>query len=139
MIKLTDIDSSKTETLYMDGILWYSNPILETIVSSDGRMYNPYTNKYISKNKSGLFTVVLSNKYQTSSKYDNLLSRLLGIPLKKGESFVLIDPSLGYVVENLVTGTPVEYTSKEAILNKIHEMEMMITSLKSMVNQLTDN
>lgn len=138
MIKLTDIDSSKTETLYMDGTLWYSNPILETIVSSDGRMYNPYTNKYISKNKSGLFTVVLSNKYQTSSKYDNLLSRLLGIPLKKGESFVLIDPSLGYVVENLVTGNTVE-TGKEAILNKIHEMEMMITSLKNMVNQLVDN
>lgn len=138
MIKLTDIDSSKTETLYMDGTLWYSNPILETIVSSDGRMYNPYTNKYISKNKSGLFTVVLSNKYQTSSKYDNLLARLLGIPLKKGESFVLIDPSLGYVVENLVTGNTVE-TGKEAILNKIHEMEMMITSLKSMVNQLVDN
>ena len=69
--------------------------------------------------------MVLSNKYQTASKYDNLLSRLLGIPLKKGESFVLIDPSLGYVVENLVTGTLVEYTSKESILNKIYEIAFL--------------
>lgn len=98
------IDSTKTVTTVKDGVTWYSNPVLHISVTSDGRVYNNRTQRFLKKTAQGLYSVYYTTgtEFSNPTSLESLLSHMLGIPKTRGEKFELLDKSKGFVKDNII-------------------------------------
>lgn len=97
------INHTQTTSKVVDNVTWYSNPILRVSITSDGRVFNNTSKRFLTPTTGGLYSVYYTqgSEYSNPTSFDSLLSHMLGIEKTRGQKFELIDKSKGYVKDNI--------------------------------------
>lgn len=97
------IDSTKTTAVEKDGVIWYSNPVLNVQVTSDRRVFNNKTGRFLKPTALNLYSVTYSVGSGNSNpiSYESLICHLLGFEKARTQKVELILPSNGYTRENI--------------------------------------
>lgn len=97
------INHTKTTTTTKDGIVYSSNPAIYMSVTSDGRVFNKKSGRFLNPSAHGLYPIyfTIGNTNSSPSSFNSILSYMFGVTKGKRETFVLIDESKGYVPGNI--------------------------------------
>lgn len=102
-MSIKSIHCAKTTTTIKDGITYSSNPATFIAITSDGRVFNNRSGRFLKPTVKGLYGVYFTNGNVNSSpaSFDSIVSYMFGVIKGKRETFALIDESKGYVMGNV--------------------------------------
>lgn len=102
-MSIKSIESNETTQYQYKGVTFFMNPKINVRITSDGKVFNFDTKKFINPGQAGTYSVKIKNSASEYSQvsFQSLLSRFFGIKKTVSQIIVPIDNNLGYVPSNL--------------------------------------
>ena len=98
-----------TSTTDDNGVIWWSNPVTNVKINSEGRVYNRLDNKLKTSSKVGYYSIRIKGvSHPTSCSFASLYSRIVVGEKLGTRTIVLKDKQKGWVEEN----TEIKYPSQ---------------------------
>ena len=102
-MSIKSIQAKETTQYQYKGVTFFTNPRINVRLTSDGKVFNFDTKKFINAGAANTYSVKIKDGTSEYSQvsFQSLLSRFFGINKTVAQLIVPIDPNLGYVPDNL--------------------------------------